>query len=267
MNTPYQSIRSVNIDDLQYYITPQHACSYLDHHLARMVFLDPAYRLDDITLSALSRAGFRRSGDFVYRPECLHCRQCLSCRVLVNQFKPNSMQQKALRRNRDVVMKVRSTQFYQDYHYQLYAQYIAQRHRDGDMYPPSKDQFEKFLIHSAVNSVFLEFWLDEQLICVTTCDQLDDGMSAIYTFFDVGFSKRSLGTYAILQLIDYARNLSLDYVYLGYWVPHSRKMNYKIHYLPLDVRIENDWHRFDEPLSQDEIDLLGWSLMREQPLY
>lgn len=263
MNTPDQVIRSIDIDELQYYITPQHTCSYLEHHLARMVFLDPSYPVDEITLSALSRAGFRRSGDFIYRPECLQCRQCLSCRVLVKQFNANSMQYKALRRNRDIELNIRSTHDYEDYHYQLYAQYIEQRHYDGDMYPPSKDQFEKFLIHSTVNSVFLEFWLDKKLICVTVCDHLDDGMSAIYTFYDVTYSKRSLGTYAILQLIDYTLSLNLDYVYLGYWVPHSRKMRYKIQYLPLEVNFENQWHLFDKPLQQEEIDVLGWSLMQQ----
>ena len=84
------------LNELQYYITPPHDCSYLDHKSARMVFLDPAQRIDVVTLSELSRSGFRRSGDFVYRPECHLCRQCLSCRIPVNDFVMNSAQKKSM---------------------------------------------------------------------------------------------------------------------------------------------------------------------------
>ena len=94
------------LNDLQYYITPPHDCSYLENKSARMVFLDPIHRIDVVTLSELSRVGFRRSGDFVYRPECHLCRQCLSCRVPVQEFQMNSSQRKAWRRNQDLRMSI-----------------------------------------------------------------------------------------------------------------------------------------------------------------
>lgn len=256
----------MRIDDLHYYITPSHQCSYLADQSARMIFVDPSYRVDEQLLSELSRNGFRRSGEFIYRPECLRCRQCLSCRVRVDAFKATSSQKKALRRNTDLVMTIRPTALYQDYHYALYARYIHHRHHDGDMYPPSLDQFEKFLVNSCMNSVFLEFWLADKLVCVAACDHLDDGLSAVYTFFDPEHSKRSLGVYAILQQLEYARRLNLTYVYLGYWVPHSPKMNYKIQYQPLEVLLDNQWQHFDQPLDDATIDRLGHALLTEPNL-
>ena len=142
------------LNDLQYYITPPHNCSYLEKKSARMVFLDPAHRIDVVTLSELSRLGFRRSGDFVYRPECHLCRQCLSCRVPVNDFQMSSQQKKAWKRNQDLTLKITRTQDATSVHYDLYERYINERHHDGDMYPPSEDQFEKFLMHTCTESFF-----------------------------------------------------------------------------------------------------------------
>ncbi|AUX86378.1 arginyltransferase [Acinetobacter tandoii] len=253
------------LNDLQYYITPPHECSYLEKKSARMVFLDPAHRIDVVTLSELSRVGFRRSGDFVYRPECHLCRQCLSCRVPVQEFQMNSKQKKAWKRNQDLTVKITQPKDASDVHYALYERYIRERHADGDMFPPSYDQFEKFLIHTCTESFFLELWKDEQLLCVSTCDQLDDGVSAVYTFFDPNENRRSLGAFAIMKQIQYAQQQQLDYVYLGYWVPHSNKMNYKSQYTPLELLLDGQWRRINRSLSAEEIQLLGNSLMTTLP--
>lgn len=253
------------LNELQYYITPPHDCSYLENKSARMVFLDPVHRIDVVTLSELSRMGFRRSGDFVYRPECHLCRQCLSSRVPVHEFQMNSVQKKAWKRNQDLTVKISRPQDADAKHYALYERYINERHADGDMYPPSQDQFEKFLINSCTDSFFLELWLDEQLISVSTCDPLDDGISAVYTFFDTDESRRSLGTFAILKQIEHAQKLGLQYVYLGYWVPDSQKMNYKSQYIPLELLLDGQWRRLNRALSAEEIQRLGNSLMTTLP--
>lgn len=253
------------LNELQYYITPPHNCSYLDDKSARMVFLDPAHRIDVVTLSELSRMGFRRSGDFVYRPECHLCRQCLSSRVPVHEFQMNSMQKKAWKRNQDLKVTLRSTQEANAQHYALYERYINERHADGDMYPPSQDQFEKFLVHSCTDSFFLELWHEDRLIAVSTCDPLNDGLSAVYTFFDPDENRRSLGVFAILKQIEHAKKLGLPYVYLGYWVPHSNKMNYKSQYVPLELLIDGQWRRLNRSLSSEEIRQLGNSLMTTLP--
>lgn len=253
------------LNDLQYYITPPHACSYLDKKSARMVFLDPIHKIDVITLSELSRTGFRRSGDFVYRPECHLCRQCLSCRVPVSEFKMNSAQKKAWKKNQDLTFKITPIQQASMAHYQLYERYILERHADGDMYPPSYDQFEKFLLHSCTESFFIELWKEDQLICVSTCDLLDDGLSAVYTFFDPDQSQRSLGVFAILKQIEYIKSLNQQYVYLGYWVPHSKKMNYKCQYAPFELLLDGQWRPIARHLNSTEITQLGDMLMTTLP--
>ena len=253
------------LNDLQYYITPPHDCSYLENKSARMVFLDPIQRIDVVTLSELSRVGFRRSGDFVYRPECHLCRQCLSCRVPVAEFKMSSAQKKAWKRNQDLTVKIISTKQATQTHYQLYERYILERHADGDMFPPSYDQFEKFLINSCTDSFFLELWKDDRLISVSTCDQLDDGVSAVYTFFDPDENKRSLGVFAVLKQIEYVQSQNLDYVYLGYWVPHSNKMNYKSQYAPFELLLDGQWRRINRHLEPQEIQQLGDMLMTTLP--
>ena len=133
------------------------------------------------------------------------------------------------------------------------------------MFPPSYDQFEKFLIHSCSDSFFLELWKDDRLISVSTCDQLDDGISAVYTFFDPNESKRSLGVFAVLKQIEYVKSLSLDYVYLGYWVPHSNKMNYKSQYTPFELLLDGQWRRINRHLEANEIQQLGNTLMNTLP--
>lgn len=253
------------LNELQYYITPPHDCSYLAEKSARMVFLDPAHRINVVTLSELSRMGFRRSGDFVYRPECHLCRQCLSCRVPVDSFSMNSSQKKAWKRNQDLIMKIVPTDQATQLHYQLYERYIIERHADGDMFPPSYDQFEKFLVNSCSNSFFLELWKDDTLISVSTCDVLDDGVSAVYTFFDPDESKRSLGIFAVLKQIEYVQSLKQSYVYLGYWVPHSNKMNYKSQYAPFELLLDGQWRRINRTLGQEEINQLGHRLMTTLP--
>lgn len=230
-----------------------------------MVFLDPIHRIDVVTLSELSRVGFRRSGDFVYRPECHLCRQCLSCRVPAHDFQMNSVQKKAWKRNQDLRMQIMPTHQASQIHYELYERYINERHADGDMYPPSLDQFEKFLVHSCTESFFIELWKDDQLICVSTSDKMDDGLSAVYTFFDPNESRRSLGVFAILKQLEYVKTLNLDYLYLGYWVPHSQKMNYKSQYIPLELLLDGQWRRLNRALSAEEIQRLGNSLMTTLP--
>ncbi len=259
----YQTFSPLN--DLQYYITPPHNCSYLEKKSARMVFLDPNHRIDVLTLSELSRAGFRRSGDFVYRPECHLCRQCLSSRIPIYAFKMNSIQKKAWNKNQDLSTSIIPTHLATEEHFKLYERYITERHADGDMFPPNQDQFEKFLVRSCTESFFIEFRLNNQLIAVSTCDALDDGLSAVYTFFDPEQQARSLGTFAILKQIEYAKTLNLNYVYLGYWVPQSKKMSYKSQYIPLEILIDGQWVRLNHKLSEENIKKLGESLMTILP--
>ena len=127
-------------------------------------------------------------------------------------------------------------------YYGLYERYIIARHADGDMYPPSEDQFLSFLVEGDQDSVFFEFRDSEnKLVALSVCDFLSQGISAIYTFFDPDQARRSLGSYAILWQINECERLGLPYLYLGYWVKDCRKMNYKLSFRPIELLLDSNW--------------------------
>jgi arginyl-tRNA--protein-N-Asp/Glu arginylyltransferase len=156
-------------------------------------------------------------------------------------FTPSRSQRKILKLNRDLEeqhMPTRSTHEV----YQLYSNYICQRHYGGDIYPSSKKQFNDFLCHQLDSSRhFIGYYLEQKLIGVGIVDQLEQGYSAIYSFFSSGLSQRSLGSYIILRHIERPRNRNIPYVYLGYWIKNSPGMAYKIAYPPLEVFDEKQW--------------------------
>lgn len=235
------------------FITPPHTCSYLEDRSARMLFVDPNEPMTNSMLSELSRQGFRRSGDFVYKPECKHCHQCISIRVPVTEFKANKSQKRTLKKNQDLTQKVIQSADATALHYELYAQYICERHRDGDMYPPSNEQFYKFLVNSMAESVFIEYWLENELVCVSVCDVLEDGISAVYTFYNAHYDKRGLGTYAILKQIEFVEQIGKPYLYLGHWVPESAKMAYKRNFEPQEIFMNDAWYRVDKKFTDKEV--------------
>ena len=249
-----------DLHQLQFYATPEHACSYLEGELAKTVFVDPEARLDSTDYSFLSDLGFRRSGDHIYRPHCQHCHACISARIPVDLFRPGRNQRRVMRQNRELLVSEQPP-YYSDELYQLYQRYICQRHQDGDMYPPSEAQFEAFLVRTSFNTRFFEFRLGEQLLAVAVADQLEHGLSAIYTFFDPQFQQRSLGRLAILTLIQRAQKLGLPYLYLGYWVKGCRKMDYKINYQPIQLLIDGHWLH----LSKGEFEHLDPENILRQP--
>lgn len=233
-----------DLSTLKLYATAPHPCSYLDGEEATTVFIDPAAQIDQALYTELSQLGFRRSGSHLYRPHCANCQACISCRIPVRSFRPSRSQKRCEKRNLDLdirwVSSIRS-----DEHYLLYENYINTRHSDGDMYPPSREQFETFLSSEWGATDYIEYRLQGRLIGVAVCDRLQDGLSAVYTFFDHTFHKRSLGAYAILLQIDKARQLGLSYVYLGYWIKECQKMSYKTQYRPLELLVNKRWVRLN----------------------
>lgn len=224
----------------QFYLTPAHACSYLPARRARTLFLDPRDTIHPALYQQLTEHGFRRSGGHLYRPHCDGCQACVPTRIPVARFEPRRGQRRVLARNADLTVHVEPSAFSRRY-YELYARYIHGRHRDGDMYPPSVDQFRSFLLSQWSNSVFLCSYLDDALLAVAVCDQLPEGLSAIYTFFDPDHPGRSLGTWSILQQIELCQRAELPYLYLGYWIRDSRKMRYKLDYRPVELFLEGRW--------------------------
>jgi arginine-tRNA-protein transferase len=161
-------------------------------------------------------------------------------RIPVDSHRPGKSQKRVLNRNQDVHVE-RVAPILSDEHYDLYARYINARHADGDMYPPSVEQFRAFLVEGHDCSFFFEVRHNDRLLAVAVTDQLGQGLSAIYTFYDPDQPRRSLGTYCILTQIEQTRQLGLPYLYLGYWVKQCQKMNYKIDYRPLQLLLDGHW--------------------------
>lgn len=225
---------------LQLYLAQEHPCSYLPNRSAGSIFIDPQEEVSTDLYSQLLEQGFRRSAANIYRPHCEGCNACVSVRIPVQAFQASSAQQKIIRRNQDLSVRAVSSEFRSE-HYALYQRYIEQRHADGDMYPPSVDQFQRFLTTDLEFVRFYEFRLDNQLLAVAVTDVLPTGLSAMYTFFDPEDKRRSLGRYAILWQIQESLRLGLPYLYLGYWIKDCQKMNYKTQYQPLQGFIDQHW--------------------------
>ncbi|MBU2886425.1 arginyltransferase [Gilvimarinus agarilyticus] len=233
-----------DLSTLKLFATAPHPCSYLDGEEATTVFIDPAADVDSALYTELSQLGFRRSGSHLYRPHCAQCQACLSCRIPVRLFRPNRNQRRCLKRNSDLNVSWIDN-IDTDEHYQLYEQYINTRHRDGDMYPPTREQYKAFLSSEWGSTQYIEYRLGDKLAGLAVCDRLLDGLSAVYTFFDPELEKRSLGAFVILQQIAKAQELSLPYVYLGYWIKECPKMNYKTQYRPLELLVNKRWVRLN----------------------
>lgn len=226
--------------NVQLFATQPHACSYLPEQDATTLFVDPHIQVDAKLYGHLSELGFRRSGKHVYRPRCAHCQACIPIRIPVASFAMTRQQKRCWRKNQDLSVSA-VTSIDTREHYELYAHYIEARHRDGDMYPPSRQQFRDFLTREWGVTHYYEFRQEDELIACAVCDHIDSGLSAIYTYFKPQLAKRSLGVYAILYQIHLAQDLQLPYLYLGYWIKACQKMLYKTDYRPFELMINQRW--------------------------
>ena len=239
----------------QFYVTAPQPCPYLDGRAERKLFTalqgDSAEKLND----ALSKQGFRRSQNVLYRPSCAECTACLSARIRVADFVPSKSQRRAIRRNAHLKREATSPWATED-QYALFRKYLDSRHSDGGMADMDIFEFAAMIEETPVKSRVVEYTAPPSepggrrtLTAVCLTDVLDDGVSMVYSFYDPARERDSLGTYIILDHVAIARRSGLPYVYLGYWVPGSRKMGYKAKFGALEIYKGGRWQDIGDPAA------------------
>lgn len=194
---------------------------------------------------SLARAGFRRVENWVYKPVCPNCIACLPWRVNVLQFQPSRNMARVISTNRDLTRRINDARP-TDGHYQLFKSYVNSRHDDGQMARMDSDDFNSMISNSPIETMLIDYFdQDQQLLGSMLTDVQQDGMSAVYSFFNPAVAHRSLGTYMIIDLISCAYDLKLPWVYLGYYVEKSQKMQYKARFRPAEVFRDGSWQLFE----------------------
>ena len=241
----------------QFYVTAPQPCPYLHGRAERKLFTalhgDGAADLNN----ALSRQGFRRSQNVLYRPSCESCVACMSARIRVADFQPSRTQRRLMRRNAGL-RRLATSAWATEEQFDLFRRYLDSRHADGGMADMDIFEFAAMIEETPVKTRVIEYRCsgdrpdrlapgDDFLAAVCLTDVLDDGLSLVYSFYHPILQAASLGTYLILDHIEIARAAKLPYVYLGYWVPGSRKMDYKARFSALEIYKGGVWQNIGDP--------------------
>ena len=238
----------------QFFLTSPSPCPYLSGQFERKVFTHLVGERAPELLDLLTQGGFRRSQNIAYRPACERCRSCISVRILVDKFQPTKSMKRVLARNRDIVGRMDGAMPSSE-QYALFRRYLDDRHARGGMSEMSVLDYTMMVEDSQVDTRLIQYRRrgpdsgflpssDRQLIATALSDVMGDGMSMVYSFFNPDEHERSLGTYMILDHIERTRKLGLPYLYLGYWVKGSRKMDYKVRYLPQEHLQPKGWEPY-----------------------
>jgi arginine-tRNA-protein transferase len=236
----------------EFYVTAPQPCPYLAGRLERKLFTHLTHDKPAALVDNLLKSGFRRSQNIAYMPYCEGCQACVSVRVVVDEFVPQRSFHRVLKSNTDLVARRIAPRPTAEQH-TLFRDYIDARHADGGMADMTVLDYAMMVEDSIVDTFVTEYRLRPSadrasssagpLMAVALCDRLSDGISMVYSFYDTEATRRSLGTFMILEHIDYARRLGLPYVYLGYWIEGSRKMRYKTRFQPQERLTHSGWVR------------------------
>ncbi|MDO5667160.1 MAG: arginyltransferase [Alcaligenaceae bacterium] len=227
------------------HLSPPGKCSYLEDMQSSSQIIVPPHEVNSKYFGPLLRQGFRRSGAFVYRPHCGSCSACLSLRVEVAKFEISKRFKRIISKNRHLQCRQLPLRW-DDEHVELYMRYQTARHGEQAEASRMRADYRDFILNSYVNSALLEYRdQDNQLKMVSLIDIIDDGISAVYTFYDPE-DKNSLGHYGILCQVDLCKISSKQWLYLGYWVEDCSKLNYKIDYQPAEIFRDGAWIPYNQ---------------------
>lgn len=224
-------------------VTRLFPCGYLPEQQEQLLVITDLRVRNSEDYEALLAAGFRRSHNDLYRPQCPSCKACQSLRVAVEEFRLSRSQRRIINKGQALSVKY-STTLSED-HYALYARYIEQRHRDGSMYPPSVEQYNHLIANQWVSTCYLTAYLQEQCVLVAVMDETPTAYSAVYTFYDPEIKVTSLGTWAILQQLNLAKTRGKHWLYLGYQIDDCPAMNYKNQFKPHQQLVDGVWRKID----------------------
>jgi len=240
----------------KFFVTNASPCPYLPGKVERKVFTDLNGRNASELNEALGRIGFRRSQSVAYRPSCIDCNACVSVRVLAERFEPSATQRKLLRRHSDLEVSA-CKPWSTEEQYELLRRYLSHRHPGGGMIEMDENDFADMIEQSPVRSYVIEYREPSvdgrpgRLVGACLSDHQSDGLSMIYSFFDVGDgARKGLGTYIILDHIVRAARGALPHVYLGYWVEGSDRMAYKTNFRPMERLGRDGWKSLDAPQTE-----------------
>ena len=242
----------------RFFVTSPAPCPYLPGRSERKVFTELKGPHADALNDALSRIGFRRSQTVAYRPSCVDCHACVSVRVVAAEFTASSTQKRNCKRNSDLVATM-CRPWSTIEQFELLQSYLGVRHPGGGMATMDETDFADMVEHTPVDSYVIEYreppidGVPGRLVGACLTDRQGDGLSLIYSFYDPEHKTRTgLGNYIILDHIRRSVEAELPYVYLGYWVEGSVRMQYKVRYRPLERLGRDGWARFDET-EQDRL--------------
>ncbi|MBV0890372.1 arginyltransferase [Paracoccus sp. Z118] len=243
----------------QFYVTAPQPCPYLHGRAERKLFTALTPDAGQTLNNVLSRQGFRRSQNVLYRPSCESCVACMSARIRVRDFRPSRTQRRLIRRNAGMERSATSAWSTEE-QYELFRRYLDDRHADGGMADMDVFEFAAMIEETPVRTRVVEYRgappegmsrVNGPLHAVCLTDVLDDGLSLVYSFYDPAMPEASLGTYMILDHVEMARQAGLPYVYLGYWVPGSRKMAYKAGFSALEIYKGGVWQDMGDPQTHE----------------
>ena len=233
----------------RFFITAPSPCPYLENRLERKIFTELSGRDAAAINEALAKVGFRRSQSVAYRPACEGCSACISIRVATRAFLPSRNMKRIMKANADLETSATEA-IATDEQYEVLQEYLKTRHADGGMAKMGAFEYSEMVESSPVSTSLVEYRLKPEaagarglgpLLGVAITDAMSDGLSMVYSFFDPAEGRRSLGTFIILDHIIRAQKAGLPYVYLGYWVAGSPKMDYKRRFQPLEALGPKGW--------------------------